>query len=208
MSKKTKMMFNPQQLAWLKEQLTHKHAAYNVVIRDQNGHEEETQGNYHDDVNEFCLWLQEMINEIEWPKHDGSLQLIRSYQIVSVTFDHYLAEEGIEDKQYSSPEWHELPMVTLFVPAKNQIVQITEGDGSNLSSEDMENGLVDYIYYSQYDIDNLTQEADGGQIDQYELLRDKYKSLEEVIPEVFEFAYGDPDLMYIVLRGAAVTESV
>ncbi len=191
--------FPATQLDYLKKQLTKKHAAYNVTIRNQDGHIEETQGNFHENVNEFAAWIMEMIEEIEWPVKPGVLQFNKYYEVVSVEFDHYLADEGIEDKANPGPDWKELPMVTIFVPGKNQIIQICEGDGSNLSSEDKENGIVDYIYYSQYDLSNITEETDGGQIDQTEYVRDKYSSLTEAVSDVLDFAYDNADEPYVVL---------
>lgn len=93
----------------------------------------------------------------------------------------------------------EMPMVTIFVPSKNQIIQISEGDGSNISTEDAANGIVDYIYFNQYDIQDFTNETDGGQIDKKEYLKDTYDSLTETIPEVLEFAYDDADTPYVLL---------
>lgn len=188
-----------EQLKWLSEQLTKKHAAYNVTIINQDGHEEEVQGNFHEDVEEFYNWIQEMIKEIDWPTTQGILRFNTSYKVIAVEFDHYLADEGAEDKAYSGPGWMELPMITIFVPGKNQIIQISEGDGSNLSSEDKERGIVDYIYYSQYNLADITDEVDGGQIDQREYLRDKYSSLTEVITEVLDFAYDNAYEPYVLL---------
>lgn len=97
----------------------------------------------------------------------------------------------------------ELKPVYIYVPTKNQIIGIKEGSGDNLSKEDRENGYVDYIYYSQYELGEDIEEVDGGDILQKEYLRDKYKSLEEVIPEVLEFVYDISDYEYIVIKPTA-----
>ena len=204
MAYKTPMPFPKAMIEQMTQLLEHKYAAYNVTFKNMHSGQEETvQGNFHDSVTDFLTWCKEMIDEIEWTPSKEALVLHRDVEIINVEFDHYLANEGIEDKQNPSPDWKELPMVTIYVPAKGQIVQICEGDGSNLSDDDKEQGLVDYIYYTQYNIDNITEECDGGQIDQSEYLRDKYDSLVEVIPEVLEFAYDNANLEYILLEHPA-----
>ncbi|ADL36059.1 hypothetical protein bpr_II120 (plasmid) [Butyrivibrio proteoclasticus B316] len=201
MAKKTKMMFPKEKLEWLKGKLDKKHAAYNVTIVDENGHIEETQGDFHEDVNEFCEWIIEMINEIEWPQKPDTLTFVKQFDVTEIEFDHYLADEGIENKENCAPAWQELPMVTIFVPSAGQLIQISEGEGgTNLSREDREKGDVDYIYYAQFDLDCLDDEADGGQINKKEYLRDTYMSLEEAIPEVLELAYDDAKTPYILLK--------
>ena len=201
MAHKTPMPFPKAMINQMTQLLEHKYAAYNVTFKDvHTGFETTSQGNFHDNVMDFLSWCQEMIDEIEWPHAENALVLHRDVEITAVEFDHYLADEGAEDKKYSAPGWQELPMVTIYVPSKKQIIQISEGDGSNLSNEDKENGIVDYIYYSQYDLDNITEECDGGQIDKDAYLRDTYKSLEEAIPEVLDFAYGDDSILYLILN--------
>ncbi len=78
----------------------------------------------------------------------------------------------------------------IFVPEMRQIIHIAEGDGSNLSTEDIENGYVDYIYYDQYELVEDITEVDGGQILLTEPLRDKYCYMVECIPDVLDMAYG------------------
>ena len=78
----------------------------------------------------------------------------------------------------------------IFVPETGQIIRIAEGDGSNLSAEDIENGYVDYIYYDQYELVEDITEADGGQILLTEPLRDKFCCMAECIPDVLDMAYG------------------
>ena len=80
--------------------------------------------------------------------------------------------------------------VFIFVPEKRQIIHISEGSGDNLLQEDIENGYVDYIYYSQYGLDTGMPEAGGGMVLLEEMLGDKYRCMEECIPDVLEMAYG------------------
>ena len=66
-----------------------------------------------------------------------------------------------------------------------QFVHICEGTGDNLLPEDIEEGYVDYIYYSIYDTLEDVQndmESDGGMV-----LLEKYYaelSLEEIVAKV------------------------
>ncbi len=180
--------------------LTQKHTAYNIGIGDGKGWSTETQIDFQDNPDDFIDTLEQVIAEIDFPKTEGMLTFVRTVSIDYIEPDHYLAAEGMENKQFPAPEWKELPTVTIYVPSQNQILQIAEGSGDNLSAEDMENGIVDYIYYSQYKLDDLTEEYDGGQIDKTEMVRDTYSSLTEAIPEVLNFAFDDASLKYIVLE--------
>ena len=78
----------------------------------------------------------------------------------------------------------------IFVPETGQIIRIAEGDGSNLSAEDIENGYVDYIYYDQYELGEDIAEVDGGQILLTDPLRERYCCMSECIPDVLDMAYG------------------
>ena len=88
--------------------------------------------------------------------------------------------------------------VTVYCPEYEEVVKISEGTGDNLSSEDMAEGFVDYIYYTQYSAESF-EEVDGGQIMERVLIQDKYKSLSDAVPEVLSFAYGLPVVEYITL---------
>jgi hypothetical protein len=95
----------------------------------------------------------------------------------------------------------ELPMVVIFIPEKGEIVTLSEGcGGTNISKEDREKGIKDYINYSKYDIHNLDAgEIDGGQQDYTEFIQDKFDSLEEAIPDMLNFIYDRNDFGYIQL---------
>lgn len=69
-----------------------------------------------------------------------------------------------------------------------EIFHIKEGTGDALTEEDIENGIVDYIYYDTYKtINDIVEDNihDGGCI----LLEKLYKdmTLEEIIATVMEF---------------------
>lgn len=98
-------------------------------------------------------------------------------------------------------EIKEMAPVSIFLPTVNQILQIYEGSGDNLSSIDIDKGFVDYLYYSTYDVQSIGDgEEDGGQILKKEYVRDLYASLKEAIPEVLDFAYGNSILPYVLLE--------
>ena len=90
--------------------------------------------------------------------------------------------------------------IYIYVPSEQQLIRIAEGSGDNLDDDDIKAGYVDYIYYDQYELDSQMDNVDGGQIMMTELFRDKYKSTEECIPEVLEFAFGSAKMDYIILN--------
>ena len=89
--------------------------------------------------------------------------------------------------------------IYVFVPSVRQIIRIAEGDGMNLSDEDIANGYVDYIYYDQHELNVDLPEVDGGQVMLTEPFHKKYKSMKDCIPDVFDLAYGVNNIPYIIL---------
>ena len=198
LTKKQKLTLEKQR-EWVKEQLRLgiPYAAYNVCVSDDQDRDYETQGDYRDDPDDFFEWLLDDIDEMDWYDEDSVLS------ITSIEADHRLADEVKEDKE----GLQELAPVSIYLPGANQILQISEGTGDNLSDEDLDNGFIDYIYYAQRDLDDLSEECDGGQIDKKERVRDLYTSFTEAIPEVLELAFGTPDLSYVLLEAADETEN-
>lgn len=97
--------------------------------------------------------------------------------------------------------YKELDPVNIFIPECNQIIIIKEGSGDNLSREDMEDGFVDYIYYTQYSLnDGDIKEIDGGMILQKTYLAETYSSLRLVISDVLEMAYDSKYTPYVMLN--------
>ena len=90
--------------------------------------------------------------------------------------------------------------VFIFIPSENQIVRIAEGNGMNLLDEDEAAGYVDYIYYDQYELGPDIECVDGGQIMLDKLFREMFKSTKDCIPQVLEFAYGNPTPDYTILK--------
>ncbi len=90
--------------------------------------------------------------------------------------------------------------ITIFVPYTGQIIVISEGDGSNLEKEDREEGFVDYAYYSVYDPnDLLSGEIDGGMLCLKEYLRNAYKDIKEIVPDVLSLQYDNENLTWVLL---------
>lgn len=85
----------------------------------------------------------------------------------------------------------------LWLPEYNQFLSMHFGDGTNCDT--LEEGCEDYIYYTQFDIDNGTdvdwnesidlEEVDGGQMDIPSA--DEYDcNIKNVIPDMLQFIYG------------------
>lgn len=95
--------------------------------------------------------------------------------------------------------------VLIYLPDYKSFVLIAEGTGDNLLDEDIAEGYVDYIMYYIYDVKTVihdmfrTDEEDGGQIMYTELVREKYKDLEESIPDVLEFIFTTKDINHQIL---------
>ena len=89
--------------------------------------------------------------------------------------------------------------IYVYVPSARQIIRIAEGNGMNLLDDDIAKGYVDYIYYDVHELDVELPEIDGGQLMLTELFHDKYKSMKDCIPDVFDLAYGVNNIPYIVL---------
>ena len=94
--------------------------------------------------------------------------------------------------------------VFIYVPSVRQILRIAEGDGMNLLDEDKTEGYVDYIYYDQHELSSGMPECDGGQVMLTELFREKFSSTEDAIPAVFDMAYGNKDLKYVILEEGGI----
>ena len=104
----------------------------------------------------------------------------------------------------------ELKPINLYIPSKNQILILKEGSGDNLSYADRQEGYVDYIYFTQYDLGNDLEEVDGGILMYDEYLVDKYKSLEEAIDDILNMAYDSDDINYVdyvILKPESVVDS-
>lgn len=198
--RKEKYMKLTAQEDWIKEQLTLPYTAYNVGFSYSNEKEDEIQGNYMDDPDDFVSWLEEVLDEIVSDADGATFS-----KIEYIEADHRLAQEVKEDKTPGAadmPGWGELEPVTIYIPSKDQIIRITEGswDENNLSEEDMDKGFVDYLNYSQRALSDLSEECNRGKINKTQNVRDIYPDLKKAIPEVLESAYGNATLPYMLLE--------
>lgn len=78
----------------------------------------------------------------------------------------------------------------IYYKEKGELISISEGDGSNLSSEDEANGYADYLYYDVYDIQNLGETKDGGMVLLKKPIKEEFNCANEVIARVLNMHYG------------------
>lgn len=89
----------------------------------------------------------------------------------------------------------------LFIPEKGELLFMQEGSGDNLTSEDDEKGLRDYIDYSTFVLDDGdVNESDGGMLMFSYLVQEHYRCLADAIPDILDFAYGDMFLDAHILK--------
>ncbi len=98
-------------------------------------------------------------------------------------------------------DYKELDPIAVFVLKHNEILLISEGSGCNLSKEDIENGMKDYINIDAYTFsDGVMDVRDGGELLYEYYIRDKHSSLEELIPDALTLLYNDKEeIEYTVL---------
>ena len=89
--------------------------------------------------------------------------------------------------------------VFIYLPEIRVIMRIAEGTGDNLLPEDTKEGYVDYIYYTIHELDMDFPEYDGGMMLTTELVREKYVSLTEAVPDVLGFHYDNRNMSYALL---------
>ena len=78
----------------------------------------------------------------------------------------------------------------IYYKEKGELISISEGDGSNLSSEDEANGYVDYLYYDVYDIHDLGGPKDGGMVLLKKPIKEEFICANNVIARVLNMHYG------------------
>lgn len=130
------------------------------------------------DITPACMNCSDCYSDEEW-KEAGKYYLNQKPAEVVWTGTCFGKKpEGFED-------------LFIFVPEMRQIIYIVEGSGDNLSSEDLEQGYVDYIYYEQYGLDAGMPEVDGGVLLLERMLRKQYDCLADCIPDVLDMVYGN-----------------
>lgn len=86
-----------------------------------------------------------------------------------------------------------------YIPGLNRIVHVSEGTGDNLLKEDADEGYVDYLNYTCYELDGGVEESEGGMVLFRSLIHDKFHCLGEALPMVFEEAYDDSVQGFVLL---------
>lgn len=91
-------------------------------------------------------------------------------------------------------------MAKAYIKDAGLIICANEGTGDNLLPEDVEEGYVDYVNYTTYEIDDdgIT-EADGGMVLLKEYVRDRYKEDMDMIVDVVTDYLGDTDHDIVLL---------
>lgn len=131
------------------------------------------------DINENCLNCSDYYSEEEWRKNCSAFYKDAKPSEILFTEKCF----GEKPKGYAD--------LFVFVPEMGEIVCISEGTGENLLSEDIADGYVDYINFSQYDLSVPIKEIDGGRVMTKRMVKDQYGCLADSIPDVMAMAYGD-----------------
>ena len=141
---------------------------------------------------------------IEIPSNTEMITIVTANDLQNVIARIMVCDDGKlkvkRSKGYTFSIYSKITKITIHVPSVGQIITIQEGDGSNLSKEDEMNGFVDYIHYEQYDPSNIEYgPVDSGLILQKEMIGKRMNNIQDVVREVIDFAYTEPELKYIVL---------
>ena len=76
--------------------------------------------------------------------------------------------------------------LVIYCIRNEKIIRISEGDGCNLSQEDIDNGYADYLYYDVFDPQNLQDVEDGGMVLLKKPIKEEFSSIQGVIDRVTE----------------------
>lgn len=90
-----------------------------------------------------------------------------------------------------------------YCPEKEALIFIQEGSGDNLDEADREEGFVDYIDYTSYDVDFIAgtiEDADGGMVMSRQYVQDRYGCLTDALPDVLDDMYGSCTLGAVILK--------
>lgn len=80
---------------------------------------------------------------------------------------------------------------TYFVRINNVLYKVSEGTGDNLTPEDIKAGIVDYIYYDEFNLNK--EEITGGMVMLRESFKEKYKNVTDSLKEVLELEHPEAD---------------
>lgn len=88
----------------------------------------------------------------------------------------------------------------VYVPNVEKIFRISEGDGCNLTDEDIKAGYEDYLYYDVYDIQELSEVEDGGEVLLEKYVSEEFNNISEIIERTLNMG-GIFGLSYQILSG-------
>jgi hypothetical protein len=91
--------------------------------------------------------------------------------------------------------------LVIFVKNDEKIIRIAEGDGCNLTDEDIKDGYVDYLYYDIFDAQDFQDVEDGGMVLLEKPVKDEFNSIGEVIKRVLNMAGYIKMPVYYMLSG-------
>ena len=88
----------------------------------------------------------------------------------------------------------------VYVPNVEELFCISEGDGCNLTDEDIKAGYEDYLYYDVYNIQELSDVEDGGMVLLEKSIPEEFNNLSEIIERTLNMG-GIFGLSYQILSG-------
>ena len=101
--------------------------------------------------------------------------------------------------------------LVIFVKNDEKIIRIAEGDGCNLTmedirsvitnDEDIKDGYVDYLYYDIFDAQDFQDVEDGGMVLLKKPIKDEFNSIAEVLERVLNMAGYIKMPVYYMLSG-------
>lgn len=88
----------------------------------------------------------------------------------------------------------------VYVPNVEKLFRISEGDGCNLTDEDIKAGYEDYLYYDVYNIQELSDVEDGGMVLLEKYVSEEFNNISEIIERTLNMG-GIFGLSYQILSG-------
>lgn len=81
--------------------------------------------------------------------------------------------------------------LVIYCIRNEKIIRISEGDGCNLSQEDIDNGYVDYLYYDIFDPQDIQDVEDGGMILLEKPIKEEFDNIATLVYRVLSISFGD-----------------
>lgn len=79
--------------------------------------------------------------------------------------------------------------LVIYCIRNEKIIRISEGDGCNLSQEDIDNGYTDYLYYDVFDPQDIQDVEDGGMILLEKSIKEEFDTVEDIVTRAQELAF-------------------